>query len=84
MTSAPKPRVQQLSEQLQSPPSETARFEEIPKIRQIASDSAGQYVHGEKTLPETCVDFHIEESRRKSWSLQVECSPDVPSCHIPT
>lgn len=74
MASASKPRLQQLSEQLQAPPAETARFEDIPKIRQIASDSAGQYVNGEKTLPETCVDFYIEESRGKSWSLQVECS----------
>ena len=38
MPSMPKERLQQLSQQLQVP------IEDIPKIRQIAPDSIGQYV----------------------------------------
>ena len=42
MTLAPKQRLLQLSEQLQVPPADPGTFENIPKVRQIAPDSAGQ------------------------------------------
>jgi len=42
MTSVPKQRLQQLSEQLSVPIKDPGTFENIPKIRRIAGDSAGQ------------------------------------------
>lgn len=50
MASAPKQRLQQLSEQLQVPPADTAKFEDIPKIRRIAPDSTGQRVKGKVVI----------------------------------
>ncbi|KAL8808936.1 MAG: hypothetical protein Q9200_003883 [Gallowayella weberi] len=44
MTSVPRRRLQALSEQLSLPPPDLGTFENIPKIRQIAPDSAGQRV----------------------------------------
>lgn len=44
MTSAAKQRLQQLSEQLSVPPADPGTFENIPKIRRIAGDSASQRV----------------------------------------
>ncbi|KAL8732514.1 MAG: hypothetical protein Q9166_002728 [cf. Caloplaca sp. 2 TL-2023] len=44
MTSAPKRRLQALSEQLSVPPADPGTFENIPKIRHVAGDSAGQRV----------------------------------------
>ncbi|KAL8802968.1 MAG: hypothetical protein Q9182_003456 [Xanthomendoza sp. 2 TL-2023] len=44
MTSVPRRRLQALSEQLSLPPPDPGTFENIPKIRQIAPDSAGQRV----------------------------------------
>lgn len=41
MTSASKPRFQGLSEQLVVKPADPGTFEDIPKIRRIAGDSAG-------------------------------------------
>jgi len=42
MTSVPKKRLQQLREQLVAPPADPGTFENIPKIRQVAGDSAGR------------------------------------------
>ncbi|KAL8854377.1 MAG: hypothetical protein Q9221_000864 [Calogaya cf. arnoldii] len=44
MSSAPRRRLQALSEQLSLPPAEPGTFENIPRIRRIAPDSAGQRV----------------------------------------
>ena len=44
MTSVPKRRLQALSEQLVVPPADPGTFENIPRIRRIAPDSAGPYV----------------------------------------
>ncbi|KAL9040321.1 MAG: hypothetical protein Q9180_001978 [Flavoplaca navasiana] len=44
MSSAPKRRLQALSEQLSVPPADPGTFENIPKIRHIASDSTEQRV----------------------------------------
>lgn len=41
MTSVPKQRLQQLSAQLSAPIEDPGTFENIPKIRRIAGDSAG-------------------------------------------
>ncbi|KAL8792111.1 MAG: hypothetical protein Q9195_005286 [Heterodermia aff. obscurata] len=41
MTSNPKRRLQALSEQLEVPPADPGTFESIPRVRQIAPDSAG-------------------------------------------
>ena len=44
MTAAPKRRLLALSEQLSLPPSDPGTFENIPKIRHVATESTGQYV----------------------------------------
>ena len=44
MTSAPKRRLQALSEQLVVPPADPGTFEDILKIRHIAPTSAGPFV----------------------------------------
>ncbi|KAL8876374.1 MAG: hypothetical protein Q9192_008875 [Flavoplaca navasiana] len=44
MSSAPKRRLQALSEQLSVPPADPGTFENIPKLRHIASDSTEQRV----------------------------------------
>ena len=43
MTSVSKQRLQALSEQLVVKPADPGTFEDIPKIRRIAGDSAGPY-----------------------------------------
>lgn len=43
MTSASKTRLQGLSEQLVVKPADPGTFEDIPRIRRIAGDSAGPY-----------------------------------------
>lgn len=55
MTSAPKQRLKQLSEQLATPPADPGTFEDIPKIRRVAGDSAGPYV------PRFCLTFQAPE-----------------------
>jgi hypothetical protein len=50
MSSAPKQRLAALSEQLSVKPADPGTFENIPKIRRIAGDSAGQY---------TFLSYHI-------------------------
>ena len=49
MSSAPKQRLQQLSQHLQVPPPDPGTFEGIPKLQRVADDSAGQY----QSLPQT-------------------------------
>lgn len=49
MTSAFKTRLQGLSEHLVVKPADPGTFEDIPKIRRIAGDSAGAY--GPLSLP---------------------------------
>jgi len=41
MTSAPKKRLEALSEQLVKKPEDPGKFENIPKLRHIAGDSVG-------------------------------------------
>ncbi|KAL8641411.1 MAG: hypothetical protein Q9228_001777 [Teloschistes exilis] len=50
MTSVPKRRLQALSEQLSVPASDPGTFEGIPKIRQLAPDSAGPRVNGKVVI----------------------------------
>ncbi|KAL8872423.1 MAG: hypothetical protein Q9174_001943 [Haloplaca sp. 1 TL-2023] len=50
MTAVPKRRLQALSEQLSSPPPNPGTFENIPKIRQIATGSAGQRIKGKVAI----------------------------------
>ncbi|OCL12723.1 NAD(P)-binding protein [Glonium stellatum] len=50
MTSAPKQRLQALSEQLSKPLDDPGTFENIPKIRRIAGDSANQRVKGKVVI----------------------------------
>ncbi|KAL8967376.1 MAG: hypothetical protein Q9183_002952 [Haloplaca sp. 2 TL-2023] len=50
MTAAPKRRLQALSEQLSLPPSDPGTFENIPKIRHVATESAGQRVKGKVVI----------------------------------
>ncbi len=42
MSSAPKQRLQQLSQHLQPPLPDPGTFEDIPKLQRIADDSVGQ------------------------------------------
>jgi hypothetical protein len=44
MTSAARQRLQALSQQLVEGVPDAGTFEDIPKIRQVAGDSAGPYV----------------------------------------
>ncbi|KAI9732381.1 MAG: hypothetical protein M1834_001589 [Cirrosporium novae-zelandiae] len=50
MTSGAKQRLQLLSEQLQRPFEDPGTFEDIPKLRHIAGDSAGQRVKGKVVI----------------------------------
>ncbi|MCJ1363667.1 hypothetical protein MMC16_002775 [Acarospora aff. strigata] len=50
MTSVPKQRLQQLSEHLSAPIEDPGTFENIPKIRRIAGDSAGPRVKGKVVI----------------------------------
>ena len=52
MTSVSKKRLAALSEQLVVKPTDPGTFEDIPKIRRIAGDSAAPYV----SLPPTPID----------------------------
>lgn len=44
-SSAPKKRLQALSEQLQNPIRSEGKFEDLPNIPTVAGDSKGPYVH---------------------------------------
>lgn len=50
MSSAPKQRLQALSEQLSKPLEDPGTFENIPKIRRIAGDSASQRIKGKVVI----------------------------------
>ncbi|KAI9859467.1 MAG: hypothetical protein M1830_006294, partial [Pleopsidium flavum] len=50
MTSVPRQRLRQLSEQLSVPVEDPGTFENIPKIRRVAGDSAGQRVKGKVVI----------------------------------
>ena len=69
MNSAPKQRLQALSEQLVVKPADPGTFENIPKIRRIAPDSAGPYgsLFARHPIIDRYADkFSIGESRTKS------------------
>ncbi|KAI9755732.1 MAG: hypothetical protein M4579_004162 [Chaenotheca gracillima] len=50
MTSVPKRRLQLLSEHLQVPVADPGTFEDIPKLKRIAPDSAGQRIKGKVAI----------------------------------
>ncbi|KAI9843524.1 MAG: hypothetical protein M1837_006278 [Sclerophora amabilis] len=50
MTSGPKRRLQQLSEHLQTPVEDPGTFEDIPKLKRLAPDSAGQRLKGKVAI----------------------------------
>lgn len=50
MTSAPKRRLQALSEQLVAPPADPGKFENIPKLKKVAGDSTGPRVKGKVVI----------------------------------
>ncbi|KAL9119972.1 MAG: hypothetical protein Q9187_003474 [Circinaria calcarea] len=50
MTSVAKQRLQHLSEQLVVPPVDPGSFENVPKIKQVGPDSAGQRVKGKVVI----------------------------------
>jgi len=54
MTSAPKRRLQALSEQLQNPPRSPGSFEDIPQITSIAGNSAGPRTQGKVVIITGC------------------------------
>ncbi|KAL8817393.1 MAG: hypothetical protein Q9223_003760 [Gallowayella weberi] len=78
MTSVPRRRLQALSEQLSLPPPDLGTFENIPKIRQIAPDSAGH----DLSLAQMADGKITEESRIKSSSSPVRIN-HLPPSHPP-
>lgn len=54
-SSAPKKRLQALSEQLQNPIRSEGKFEDLPNIPTVAGDSKGPYVHTYIIIPPTCL-----------------------------